>query len=164
MNNPHIPGNRSVRLRRVRAGVSAGAVLIGATVLGASAATADSQTPAPSPSPSAPAQTGKGAPHAKHPFAQTLRTELRVDIRSATGFGDKAHEIAYVLIHHTAAFSKLPGNLQTDLKTLEAAPASERDSDATKIKETALNGGYGSQIQKEATTIQAKARQAPAKP
>lgn len=164
MNNPHTPGNRSGRLRGVRAGVAAGAVLIGATVLGATAATADSQNPAPSPSPSAPVQTGKGTPHAKHPFAQILRTELRVGIRSAAGFGDKAHEVAYVLIHHTAAFNKLPGNLQTDLKTLEAAPASERDSDATKIKETALNGGYGSQIQKEAKTIQAKSAQAPAKP
>ncbi|MFP3571032.1 hypothetical protein, partial [Paraburkholderia sp. SIMBA_030] len=52
----------------------------------------------------------------------------------------------------------------TDLKTLEAAAASERDSDATKIKDTALNGGYGDKIQKAAKAIQTKLSQPSATP
>ena len=89
---------------------------------------------------------------------------LRVSIRAEAGFGDKAHQVAYLLIHHPKAFSNLPANLQTDLKTLEAAPASERDADASRIKDTALNGGYGEQIQKQAKNIQTKLAQTPAKP
>jgi hypothetical protein len=71
--------------------------------------------------------------------------------------------VAYVLIHRTEAFGKLPANLQADLKTLEAAAASERDADAAKIKDTALDGGYGDQIQKEAKAIETNAAKAPAK-
>jgi len=72
--------------------------------------------------------------------------------------------VAYVLIHHTDAFAKLPANLQADLKTLESAAAADRDGDATKIKDTALNGGYGNKIQEQAKTIQTNATQMPAKP
>src|ERR1700694_4137084 len=132
------PSSRTARLWRIRGGATAaGVVLIGGAVLGATAASADSQGPSPPPSPSSAGSTaagsGRGTQQAKHPFARALRTELRVDIRAEAGFGDKAHEVAYVLIHHTDAFGKLPANLQTDLKTLEAAAASERDGDATKI-------------------------------
>jgi len=162
-------GSSNGRLWRIRGGVlAAGAVLLGAVAFGATAASADSQSPSPAPGASsaqAPAAgSGKVMAQAKHPFARALRSELRVDIRAGEGFGDKAHAIAYVLIRHTDAFGKLPANLQTDLKTLEAAAATDRDSDAAKIKDTALNGGYGDQIQKMAKSIQAKAAQAPAKP
>ncbi len=91
-----------------------------------------------------------------------MREELRIDLRAKTGFGDKAHVLAYGLINHPKAFAKLPANLQTDLKTLEAAPAAERDADAVKIKDTALNGGYGAALQTEAKAIQTKMAQAPA--
>lgn len=169
MNTTPTPRGRSARLWRIRAGATAaGAVLIGGAVLGATAASADSQSPSPYAGASSAAATapgpGSGKQHATHPFARALRTELRVDIQARAGFGDKAHEVAYVLIHHTDAFGKLPSNLQTDLKTLEAAAASERDGDATKIKDTALNGGYGDQMQKEAKNIQTKPTPTPAKP
>lgn len=168
MNNTRTPGSRAASLWRIRGGAAAaGAVLLGGAVFGATAASANSQSPSPSASASSAASTAAGSgsgTRAKHPFARALRTELSVGIRAEAGFGDKAHEVAYVLIHHTAAFGKLPANLQTDLKTLEAAASSERDGDASKIKDTALNGGYGDQIQKEAKTIQTKSAQTPAKP
>ncbi|MGO4234707.1 hypothetical protein [Pseudarthrobacter sp. YAF2] len=164
--NPTAPRNRDTRLWRVRAGAAAaGAVLIGGAVLGATSASAASQNPSPSAGASSAAAAGPGSGKhpAAHPFVRALRTELRVDIQAADGFGDKAHEIAYVLIHQTAAFDKLPANLQADLKTLEAAAASDRDGDAAKIKDNALNGGYGDKIQKEAKAIQTKLAQTPAK-
>ncbi len=79
-------------------------------------------------------------------------------------FGHRLHTqaVAFRLINHTAAFGKLPANLQSDLKTLEEAAASDRDGDATQIKGTALNGGYGDQIQKEAKALQTRLAQAPA--
>lgn len=157
----------SARLWRVRAGAAAaGAVLIGGAVLGATSASAASQSPSPSAgaSTAAAAAPGNGKQAAARPFARALRTELRVDIQAKDGFGDKAHEVAYILIHHADAFAKLPANLQADLKTLEAAAASDRDGDAAKIKDTALNGGYGDKIQKAAKAIEAKAAQTPAKP
>lgn len=164
--NPTAPRNSDARRWRVRAGAAAaGAVLIGGAVLGATSASAAGQSPAPSAgATSAAAGSGNGKQSAAHPFARALRNELRVDLQGADGFGDKAHEIAYVLIHHTKAFEKLPANLQADLKTLEAAAAPDRDGDAAKIKDTALNGGYGDKIQKAAKAIQAKAAQTPAKP
>jgi len=164
--NPTAPRNRNARQWRVRAGAAAaGAVLIGGAVLGATSASAASQSPSPSAGASSAAAAGPGSGKhpAAHPFARALRNELRVDIEAKAGFGDKAHEIAYVLIHHTAAFAKLPANLQEDLKTLEAAAASDRDGDAAKIKDTALNGGYGDKIQKEAKAIQTKLAQTPTK-
>lgn len=173
MNTTPTPRNPSARRWRIRAGATAtGAVLLGGAVLGTTAASAASQSPSPSATASASASSaaataagpGSGRHHSAPPFVRALRTELTLDIQAKAGFGDKAHEIAYVLIHHTKAFAKLPANLQTDLMTLEAAAASDRDSDATKIKDTALNGGYGDQIQKEAKAIQTKATQTPAKP
>ncbi len=166
MNNRRMPSGDVIGRWRMRgAAVATAAVLLGGAAIGATAASADGQSPSPSPSASSSASTAgpDSASHAKRPFARALPAVLRVSIRAEAGFGDKAHEVAYLLIHHPKAFSKLPANLQTDLKTLEAAPASERDADASKIKDTALNGGYGEQIQKHAKDIQTKLAQTPAK-
>ncbi|MFI5086272.1 MAG: hypothetical protein ACHP7K_10125, partial [Actinomycetales bacterium] len=94
--------------------------------------------------------------HAREPFARILRRELRIGLQGNAGFGDAAHAAAYRLIHHTIAFGTLPTNLQSDLKALEAAAAPDRDAGATTIRDTALNGGYGDRIQKEAKAIQAR--------
>lgn len=184
--SPTTAGESRPRRRwRTRAAATAtGAVLIGTAVFGATAASAADPSLSPSAgasstgasSSSASATTGatssssaspsSGAAtdkeHAKHPFVRALRRELRIDIQGKSGFGDKAQAVAFRLINHTAAFGKLPANLQSDLKTLEAAAPSDRDGDATKIKDTALNGGYGDQIQKEAKAIQTRLAQAPA--
>ncbi|MDQ6753551.1 MAG: hypothetical protein M3017_09110 [Actinomycetota bacterium] len=172
------------RWRNRTAAMATGAVLLGAAVFGATAASAADPGPSPSAgasstvasSSSAPATTGatsssSSSPssaaatdkeHAKHPFVRALRRELRIGIQGKSGFGDQAQAVAYRLIHHTAAFGKLPANLQSDLLTLEAAAAPDRDGAATKIKDTALNGGYGDKIQKEAKAIQTRLAQAPA--
>ena len=166
MKKRQMPSGDVIRRWRIRGvSVAAGAVLLSGAAVGATAASADGQSPSPSPSASSLASTAgqDSASHAKHPFARALPAVLRVSIRAEAGFGDKAHQVAYLLIYHPKAFSNLPANLQTDLKTLEAAPASERDADASRIKDTALNGGYGEQIQKQAKNIQTKLAQTPAK-
>ncbi|MBG0739834.1 hypothetical protein IV500_10600 [Paeniglutamicibacter antarcticus] len=164
------PPQKRTGRRRVAA-AAAGASLLAAGLFGVSAASAADATPSaatPTSAASAPSpgSTTAAAGHAQqnrtsHVHA-TVREELRIDLRAKTGFGDTAHVAAYGLIHHPKAFAKLPANLQTDLKALEAAPAAERDADAVKIKDTALNGGYGAAIQTEAKTIQTKMAQTPA--
>ncbi|WP_284987409.1 hypothetical protein [Arthrobacter sp. fls2-241-R2A-172] len=155
MNSMPAPNGRSGRTKMIRGAAAAGAVLLGGLAIGTT--TAAAATPSPAPTASAPATAGaQGTAPGAHKFGRALRTELRVGIKAETGFGDKAHEVAYILIHHDKAFSKLPETLQSDLKTLEAAPAAERDSDAQKIKDTALNGGYGDKVQKIAKAIQTK--------
>ncbi|HEY8293762.1 MAG TPA: hypothetical protein VIG41_00365 [Micrococcaceae bacterium] len=177
--------SRPRRRWRTRAAATAtGAVLLGAAVFGATAASAAGPSPSPAAAASptgasssgAPATTGATSPssaspssgaataqgHAKHPFVRALRRELRIDIQGKSGFGDQAQAVAFRLINHTAAFGKLPANLQSDLSALEAAAASDRDGAATKIKDTALSGGYGDKIQKEAKAIQTRLAQAPA--
>ncbi|MCZ2401917.1 hypothetical protein IV498_01635 [Paenarthrobacter sp. Z7-10] len=167
-----------------------GAALIGAAIFGvtsASAATRGPSAPA-SGTPSsaaagigaaAAAKAGAGAgagsaaakssakaagKHAKNGYLRHLARELRVEVQAKDNFGDRAHVLAFALISHPQAFAKLPQNLQADLKALEAAAAPDRDSAAQKIKDTALNGGYGDKIQKRAKAILARIAKAPAHP
>ncbi len=159
------PPQKRTGRRRVAA-AAAGASLLAAGLFGVSAASAadatpSAATPTSAASASTPGSTTAAAGHA-HQRHATVREELRIDLRAKTGFGDTAHVVAYGLIHHPKAFAKLPVNLQTDLKALEAAPAAERDADAGKIKDTALNGGYGTALQNEAKAIQTKMAQTPA--
>ncbi|HEV7168512.1 MAG TPA: hypothetical protein VGN49_11145, partial [Micrococcaceae bacterium] len=141
------------RWRNRAIAAATGTVLLGAAVFGATAASA--ANPGPSPAGTALAGTPSSAGSvttaststststaspgaangtAKHPglrpFGQVLRQELRIDIQAKSGFGDNAHEAAYLLIHHKTGFGKLPANLQADLKTLEGAAAADRDGDA----------------------------------
>lgn len=177
------------RWRNRAIAAATGTVLLGAAVFGATAASAASSSQSPSagtalagtpsssgsvmaaststssPTSSASPSAGTTAKHpGKHPFVRVLRQELRIDIQGKPGFGDNAHEVAYLLIHHKTGFGKLPANLQADLKTLEGAAAADRDADAGKIKGTALNGGYGDQIQKLAKAVQANLAKAPTAP
>ncbi|PYI65850.1 hypothetical protein CVV68_16630 [Arthrobacter livingstonensis] len=164
------------RWRKRTAAAAAGAVLIGAGIFGATAASATgtfpsttaSQSAAPaaqasgSAAPAAQASKAAGKHQAKHPEVRLLRRELRIDIQAKAGFGDRAHMVAYGLIHHQTAFAKLPAQLRTELSSLEAAAAGSRDADAALIKTTALSGGYGAAIQKQAKAVAAKLASAPA--
>ncbi|MFQ4150251.1 hypothetical protein AAGW05_16450 [Arthrobacter sp. LAPM80] len=163
----------SRRWRKRAVAATTGVVLIGSGIFGATAAFAAGTSPAPTDSTSAAApgaQVTAGAPGlktaakhpAKRPEARLLRQELRIDIQAKAGFGDRAHVVAFTLIHHPAAFAKLPEQLKTDLSSLEAAGAGARDADAALIKTTALSGGYGAAIQNEAKAITAKLTAAPA--
>ncbi|ALE06191.1 hypothetical protein AL755_13170 [Arthrobacter sp. ERGS1:01] len=159
------------RWRKRTAAGAAGALLLGAGIFGGTAAFASGPSPTASTSaPAAGAHATAGTQglktaaknHAKSPEVHLLRKELRIDIQAKTGYGDRAHVVAFALIHRPAAFAKLPTQLKTDLSTLEAAPAASRDADAALIKSTALSGGYGATIQKEAQAITAKLASVPA--
>ena len=166
-NTPTTDAVPGARWRTRAAAAAAGAVLIGAGIFGVTAASAAATSPSPTLNPSAAtagAHVSKAAArhHAKRPEAGLLRRELRIDIQAKPGFGDEAHVVAYGLIHHAAAFAKLPPQLKTDLLSLEAAAAGSRDPDAALIKDTALSGGYGATIQKQAKAITGKLAAAPA--
>ncbi len=154
------------RWRKRAAAAATGAVLIGAGIFGAAAASAagasPSSTASQSAAPAAPAAKSAAKHHAKRPEVRLLRRELRIDIQAKAGFGDRAHVVAYGLIHHRSAFAKLPAKLQADLSSLEAAAAGSRDTAAALLRNTALDGGYGAAIQKQAKGIAAKLAAAPA--
>ncbi|TFD46543.1 hypothetical protein E3T55_16875 [Cryobacterium frigoriphilum] len=61
--------------------------------------------------------------------------------------GLSPEKIAAALAENPALFDKLPQELQTDLTELQATPEADRAADADAIKTTALEGGYGEQIQ-----------------
>lgn len=71
--------------------------------------------------------------------------------------GAKAQALAERLVADTAVFDLLPDALQSDLKALADAPASERAADARKIAGTALDGGYGTAVQHLAERLKAAA-------
>jgi hypothetical protein len=90
-----------------------------------------------------------------------LRQELRTAFNSANP-GAGLQKIADQVISHPKLLAKLPANLQADLKTLKSAAPADLDTQANKVKATALNGGYGAQVQKMAQALQKKAAAAPA--
>lgn len=86
----------------------------------------------------------------KRPLAAALRGLVH-----GQHAGQSALKIATTLIEHPKIFAKLPANLQADLMALKNAPAADQAADAQKIETTALNGGYGQQIQKIAERFHA---------
>ena len=84
-----------------------------------------------------------------------LRQELRTAFSSGNP-GAGLQKVADQLIAHPKLFAKLPANLQSDLTTLKNAAPADLDAQANKIKDTALNGGYGAKVQKMAEALQKK--------
>lgn len=85
-----------------------------------------------------------------------LRQELRTAF-SSDNPGAGLQQVADQLISHPKVFAKLPANLQADLTALKNAAPADLDAQANKIKDTALNGGYGAKVQKMAEALQKKA-------
>ncbi|BCW79795.1 hypothetical protein [Arthrobacter sp. NicSoilC5] len=85
-----------------------------------------------------------------------LRQELRTAF-SSDNPGAGLQQVADQLISHPKVFAKLPANLQADLTALKDAAPADLDAQANKIKDTALNGGYGAKVQKMAEALQKKA-------
>ncbi|WP_324642857.1 hypothetical protein [Pseudarthrobacter sp. LT1] len=85
-------------------------------------------------------------------LCQELRTAF-----SSDNPGAGLRQVADQLINHPKLFAKLPANLQADLTALKNAAPADLDSQANKIKDTALNGGYGAKVQKMAEALQKKA-------
>ena len=71
--------------------------------------------------------------------------------------GAKAQQLAKRIVADAPVFSLLPDTLQSDLKTLADASSTDRTSDAKKVVSTALDGGYGSAIQKLAEQLKGSA-------
>ncbi|GAA4139230.1 hypothetical protein [Leifsonia shinshuensis] len=67
--------------------------------------------------------------------------------------GAKAQKLAQKIVADTPVFSLLPDSLQSDLKTLANAASQDRTADAKKLVSTALDGGYGTAIQKLADQL-----------
>lgn len=84
-----------------------------------------------------------------------LRQELRTAFSSGNP-GAGLQQVADQLIGHPKLFAKLPANLQADLTALKNAAPADLDAQANKIKDTAVNGGYGARIQKMAQALEKK--------
>ncbi|MEW1951437.1 hypothetical protein AB0280_19565 [Pseudarthrobacter sp902506025] len=84
-----------------------------------------------------------------------LRQELRTAF-SSDNPGAGLQQVADQLISHPKMFAKLPANLQADLTALKNAAPADLDAQANKIKDAALNGGYGAKVQKMAEALQKK--------
>ncbi|GAC1501774.1 MAG: hypothetical protein NVS2B15_24310 [Pseudarthrobacter sp.] len=82
-----------------------------------------------------------------------LRQELRTAFSSGNP-GAGLQQVADQLISHPKLFAKLPVGLQTDLTGLKNAAPADLDAQANKIKETAVNGGYGDRVQKMARHLE----------
>lgn len=89
-----------------------------------------------------------------------LRQELRTAFNSENP-GAGLQKVADQLINHPKLFAKLPANLQADLTALKNAAPADLDAQANKIKDTAINGGYGAKVQKMAQALAKKAAAAP---
>ncbi|WJH23678.1 hypothetical protein [Pseudarthrobacter defluvii] len=92
--------------------------------------------------------------------AATSLAGLRQELRTAFSSGNPGaglQQVASQLIGHPKLFAKLPANLQADLTALKNAAPADLDAQANKIKDTAVNGGYGTKVQKMAEALAKKA-------
>jgi hypothetical protein len=87
----------------------------------------------------------------------SLIQQLRADLFQGQINGSRAQALAGRIIDNSAIFSTLPTNLQSDLTALKSAPTSDAVTQAQQIKSNALAGGYGAELQKLATDLQASA-------
>lgn len=83
---------------------------------------------------------------------------------SASGSASAAarHPARAAVTRFPAAFRHLPAKMQQDLWTLAGAPADQEVAAAQAIKNSALNGTYGPEVQKLAQAIQKAPAKTPA--
>lgn len=108
----------------------------------------------------------------EHPLAAAVRAALSGDSGAASGTAESGtvsgtdqepatdaapsvKELALQLADTPALLEKLPADLQADLAELESTPADEQDAAAQKLEAAALNGDYGTVVQKIAERVQA---------
>lgn len=108
----------------------------------------------------------------EHPLAAAVRAALSSDLGTASGSvsgtaesgaeqgpaaeaGSSLTELALKLADNPALLEKLPADLQADLAELKSAPADEQEAAAQKLQAAALNGDYGTVVQKIAERVQA---------
>ncbi|MHC6218905.1 hypothetical protein [Arthrobacter sp. MMS24-S77] len=161
-NNTAFPSTPTQRRKGSKArtavvGVLAAGLLLGGGVLAASAATSTNSTSTTAATTTQPTATGAVAAKTaavRHPLAAALRFFVNGD-SSKPNYGQRAAKIAtFILDKRPNLAAKLPAALQADLKALKDAADGDRVAQATHIKDTALNGGYGPKIQAEAKRLQ----------
>jgi hypothetical protein len=124
--------------------VLATGALLGVGAAGASAATAQ-------PTPVAHASVGARSHHV------SLVEQLRVSLFQGHIDAAKVQQLVERITGDSTLFAALPADLQSDLTSLKNAPDAQKVADATKLKTTALAGGYGDQIKALASSLQATA-------
>jgi hypothetical protein len=134
-------------LKRRRGLIAAGSAL-GVAALLAAGSTAAFAADTPTPGASTSAHAGLRA----HP----LLRELANDFRTGQDASARAQAIAKRIVNSPKLFAKLPANLQADLTALAGATGDDIATDAAKLKDTALAGGYGPKAQKVAERIQTR--------
>lgn len=90
-----------------------------------------------------------------HPLAAALRGVLAIDSEQAPDAASPAATIASALTEQQALFDQLPADLQTDLTEQQALPEAEQSAAADELLASALEGGYGPEIQKITEQLQA---------
>lgn len=160
-NNQFPPAQQRKRskARTAVVGALAAGLLLGGGVIAANAATSSntSATAAATSQPTATAATAAVAAKTalgRHPLAVGLRFFVNGD-SSKPNYGQRAAKIAtFILDKRPKLAAKLPAALQADLKALKDAADGDRVAKATHIRDTALNGGYGPEIQAQARRLQ----------
>ncbi len=83
------------------------------------------------------------------------------DLKAAVGQGqqaaDASQRLAKKAVSNQQFFSRLPDNLKKDLTALAGATGPDVATQAQKVKSTALDGGYGQQIQQLQQHLQSTA-------
>lgn len=138
-------GSPTVRVpgtRRIVVGAAA-ALIAGGTIIGASGAANAADAAGSGPAP----VVATGVPSHSHAHIGGRRGKavLRGDIRAVPGGTPHEADRAAVAAIEFVDFrpnrlAKLPGSLQSELKTLEAALAADRVGDVQRIKAAALEG------------------------
>jgi hypothetical protein len=159
MDNNQFPPAQQRKRSKVRTavvGVLAAGLLLGGGVIAANAAASSntSATAAATSQPTATAAVAAKTALGRHPLRVGLRFFVNGD-SSKPNYGQRAAKIAtFILDKRPKLAAKLPAALQADLKALKDAADGDRVAKATHIRDTALNGGYGPEIQAQAKRLQ----------
>ncbi|SEM75326.1 hypothetical protein [Cryobacterium luteum] len=89
-----------------------------------------------------------------HPLAAALRGLLAVDAEQGTDAASAAEKIATTISENPALLAQLPEALTADLAEQQALPAAEQAAAAEALLVSALEGGYGPEVQKVTEQIQ----------
>lgn len=92
----------------------------------------------------------------KHPLAAALHVVLGDDAGPGATAAPSVTKLALGVVDNPGLFSKLPADLQSALTELKNTPESEQDAAAQVILKAAVDGDYGSDVQKIAERIQAR--------
>jgi hypothetical protein len=141
-----------------RIAIGAASVLTAGALLGVGVAGASADTLTPVASPTATSSSHAHGMTGHSGGIGSLARQIRTAFFGSTVDGASAQKFAAAAVARPKLFEKFPTALQADLTTLKNASAADRDADARKITTTALDGGYGTQLQSVATALKSGAK------